>query len=256
MGGRLMPYVLSVLGALLLSILANDMWALSAPCARRLVVVAARLWARDPEQQQTLSEEWRAYIDDRPGQLLKLCTACAFLVVAVGRQVGHKFQARRRPAKPPLAAAPAWTARSSRSFDAVAAQANAVAVGLLVGFVSVLAPMVGYVIGNSLQWAVIVWGVGLTVAVGAVLASVVFGLFVRRQDALPRDVADLDRLARILAMPPGTPDAPAATEASRLVRPFVVQSHHPATRDNTPTGLVRPYIGRTDTDTTRRTGSS
>jgi hypothetical protein len=246
MGGRLMPYVLSALGALLLSILANDMWALSAPCARRLVVLAARLWARDPEQQQTLSEEWRAYIDDRPGQVLKLCTACAFLAVALGRQVGHQFHARRRRAKRPLAAAPAWTAKP---FDVVAAQANAVAAALLVGLISVVAPVVGYAIGNSLQWAVIVWGVGLTVAVVAVLASVVFGLFVVRQEALPRDVAGLDRLARILATPPGTPGQPPAVEASRLVRPFVVQSHHPGgARDNTPIGLVRPYIRKADAD--------
>jgi len=250
-----MPYILSVLGALLLGILANDMWALSAPCARRLVVLAARLWARDPEQQQTLSEEWRAYIDDRPGQVLKLCTACAFLVVAVGRQMGHRFQTRRRRAKRPLAAAaPAW---SARSFDVVAAQANAVAIGLLVGFVSVIAPMVGYAIGNSLQWAVIVWGVGLTVAIVAVLASVVFGLFAARQEALPRDVASLDRLARILATQPGAADQPAIMEASRLVRPFVVQSRHPgAKRDNTPTGLVRPYIRTTDPDAPRRPGPS
>jgi len=64
--------------------------------------------------------------------------------------------------------------------------------------------------------------------------------------------SSFDRLARILATQPGSADEPATTEASRLVRPFVVQSHRPgARRDNTPTGLVRPYIRTTDTDTDR-----
>jgi hypothetical protein len=240
-----MSAALSIAGAILLSVVANDAWALSAPLARRMVLLAARMWARDAEQAATLSEEWRAYIDDRPGQILKLCTASAFLAAAFGRLIGHKLQARRRRVKQDLGG-PSWIA----SIDFAAAQANAVAVGLLVGLISSFAPLVGYAAGLDLQWAVIGWGVGLSIAVIAIITSVGFGFFVARQQPLPRDAEGLDRLARILNTPLAAAEPLTATYIPLLVRPFVVHRGRPHHGNPAETDLVRPYIKRTGSSPT------
>jgi hypothetical protein len=241
MGGRLMStQLLGIVGALLMGVLANDVWALSAPLARRLVVFAAGLWARDREQAQILGEEWRAYIDDRPGQVLKLCTAAAFLAAAVARMVGHKLQARPRRVKPALGVS-SWLA----GVDFSAAQANAVAIGLLVGLASSFASLIGYAAGLDPRWAVIGWGVGLSVAVVAIITSITLGFFVARQDALPRDAGALDTFARILAAQPEQAEHLAVTDPRVLVRPFVVRGTEPGRwADPAESGLVRPYVRR------------
>jgi hypothetical protein len=238
MGGSLMSaQLLGVIGALLLGVLANDMWALSAPVARRIVVLAAKLWARDAEQAQVLSEEWRAYIDDRPGQILKLCTALAFFTAALGRAVGHRLQARSSRAKPAAGARFA-------SIDYAAAQANAVATALLVGLISAVAPVVCYVAELNMGLALLGWGVGIIVAVLAVITSVIFGFFVARAETLPRDADAIGLLARMLSAEPDTAEVHLTPETPHLVRPFVVGHQPYHATDATGGGLVRPYVAR------------
>jgi hypothetical protein len=242
MGGRLMSaQLLGVIGAVLLGVLANDIWSLSAPAARRIVMVAAKLWARDTEQAQVLSEEWRAYIDDRPGQILKLGTAFAFLTAALGRAIGHRFQSHRRRVKPAVGARFA-------SIDYAAAQANAVSVALLVGLISSFAPLVWYAADLNFALAMVGWATGITVAVLAVTTSVVFGFFVARAEALPRDATAIGRLARILSAEPDTAELHLAADAPHLVRPFVDNCRPYQATDASGGGLVRPYVTR-DGDT-------
>lgn len=227
----------AIVGAVLLGVLANDIWALSAPVARRIVVVAAKLWARDPDEAQVLSEEWRAYIDDRPGQILKLCTSFAFLTAAFGRAIGHRFQSWSRRAKPTGGARFA-------SIDYAAAQANAVSVALLVGLLSAVAPMVCYAAELDMGLALLSWGTGVAVAVLAVSTSLIFGFFVARAENLPRDVNAIGLLASMLSAEADTVELLLAAETPDLVRPFVV-NHEPYHTTDAPTsGLVRPYIAR------------
>jgi hypothetical protein len=222
---------IGIIGAILLGVLANDVWALSAPGAHRLVVLAARLWARDHDQAQVLGEEWRAYIDERPGQLLKLCTAVAFFAAAIGRSVGRRLRLRRRP----VLRAPAWIA----SIDFTVARANAVAVGLLVGLISSFAPLACYATGLPADWALFAWGIGLAVAIIAVMASVTVGFFIGRQPVSHHDTAETADGLRLPTTEPATVEF-AATEVPLLVRPFVVHEHKP--EDPADPSLVRPYV--------------
>jgi hypothetical protein len=227
--------LLGVMGAILLGVLANDIWALSAPLARRTVVLAARLWARDQEQADVLAEEWRAYIDDRPGQVLKLLTASAFLLAAVGRLMGRRFTARSRRIKP-VSATSRW-----RLAKVSARAANAVPIGLLVGLLSSVSLLVFYLIGLDTAWAVLVGGVGVTVAVAAVVTSIIYG-FLARPPAHPTpDTASLAALARILNTQPDT-GHPSPAHPARLVRPFIDSSWRHCSSQPGLTGLVRPYI--------------
>jgi hypothetical protein len=241
MGRCLMVKVLGVLGAILLGVLANDIWALSAPLARRTVVLAARLWARDQEQAEILAEEWRAYIDDRPGQVLKLLTATAFLLAAVGRLVGRRFTARSRRIKPAIGASP-----GIRFLDVKVGEADAVLVGLLVGLLSSLAPLLFYLIGLDTSWALLGWGVGITVASAAAASSITFGFLVRRPPSLPRDATSLAALAHIVAAPPDEAEPPSPMHSALLVRPFVQRTWQRRRSQPEQTGLVRPYVKSAD----------
>jgi len=234
-----MTQLAGLIGAILLGVLANDIWALSAPLARRLVVLAARLWSRDHEQAQVLSEEWRAYIDDRPGQILKLCTACAFLAAAVGRSAGRLFQALS-PRGKPILGLPSWVT----SVDFAAARTNAVAVALLVGLICSVAPLACYAAGLDVQWALLGWAVGVAVAVVAVTASVTAGFFVAQQHGRAPHSAVASPLAHIVIVKPETAEVSTAANAP-LVRPFII--HIQTTRPTEPaeSGLVRPYVDLT-----------
>jgi hypothetical protein len=229
MGRDVVKALLGVLGAVLLGVLANDIWALSSAMAQRLVTRAARLWARDLEQAQVLSEEWRAYINDRPGQLLKLLTASGLLAVAVGRLVGRKLAVRPRRQGANL------TFRVPR-LDARAAEAKAVLVGLIVGLISSLAPLLCYAAGFNTKWSYLGWGIGLAVAVGTAASSLTLGFLVR-----PRPLA--------APVPPATMPAPdkidpqPRTEIDVLVRPFVLNCRRPEHIEPTTSALVRPYVG-------------
>lgn len=141
-GARLEPCVISavlgLLGTLLLGILANDLWTLASAIAHRIVTFAARLWSRNADQAEVLAEEWRAYINDRPGQLLKLATALGLLLAAAVRALARRpnttTEPRHRPeptgARLQIAVRmPAWMPQ----IDTQAAERDAVPVWLVVG---------------------------------------------------------------------------------------------------------------------------
>jgi hypothetical protein len=240
MGARLMMMtMLSVLGAILLGVLANDLWTLSTPIARRLVVWAAGLWARDHEQRETLTEEWRAYIDDRPGQVLKLVTASALIAAGFGRMVSRRFRigSRSSPQIAPPMRVPSWVP----VVDTRAAESAGVPASLVVGLLSSVAPMIFLAEGTDTRWAFLCWGFGSAVAV-LVAGGSVFGFLVDRPAAIPLDSASLTDLARVLAAPPESATQSFPTETSQLVRPFVQADWAGGGDDTSRTRLVRPYV--------------
>jgi len=85
-----------VLGAVALGLLVNEISDVSPWMAERLVRSAARLWSRDPQVAADYAEEWQAVVDERPGKLLKLCTALGFLAGAVQIRLGATIHGRRR----------------------------------------------------------------------------------------------------------------------------------------------------------------
>jgi len=233
--------VLGVAGAILLGVLVNDIWALATPLAQRIVVVAARSWGRDPEQAAILAEEWRALIDDRPGQLFKLSTAAGLLVAGVGRRLGRRLHVRHWRIRPRLALSSWLPSFKMRGSDAIL-------VALLVGIWSALAPLVCFVLEVDTSWARISWGIAIAIAGVVTTVSFTGGFLV----SPPAPIS-------LVAPVPGRPDAIAPLSAAGegytlvdvapLVRPFVRSSPPPRrepgeARRNEPgeSRLVRPYV--------------
>jgi hypothetical protein len=70
---------ITLVASVVLGLVANEVWDLSPWLARRVAVLAARVWSRDPRRRETYAEEWQALVAERPGKLLKLLTAVGFL---------------------------------------------------------------------------------------------------------------------------------------------------------------------------------
>lgn len=233
--------LIGLLGALLLGIIANDLWTLSSGLAHRIVVLAARLWSRDQQQAEVLAEEWQAHINDRPGQILKLLTALALFTAAIGRLLGRRLKLPVRQSKP----APIF-AGSLRlpSIDIRAAETNAVAMWLVVGIIVSLAPLPLYRNNPNMSWAYFGWGIGAVLAVTVTASSVTLGFLVRP----PLTVGP--RVAPLRTSVPGAcsdlettqPQPPA--NVVLLVRPFIETGwqHEPAVSGEG--SLVRPYVHR------------
>lgn len=71
-----------ILGVLLVLVV-NEAWNVSPWVAQMLVRWSARLRYPDAELRATRTEELAALINERPGKLLKLCTALSFAVAAL-----------------------------------------------------------------------------------------------------------------------------------------------------------------------------
>jgi hypothetical protein len=235
--------VLGIAGAILLSVLANDVWALSAPFATRIVVRAARLWARDKKQAEVLTEEWQAYLADRPGQLLKLMTAAALFVAGAGRALARRLKIRPQPVRPQLGLRLRLPA-----VDARIAETDAVPVALLAGLMLSLTPLIYSVAGQDPGWAMTAWGFGIAVAVATELGAVALGFLVRRpMNRPPSRGPDQTWSERLTGLPAASPEParePAPANGALLVRPFVQHtwladpSEAPAIGDR-----IRPYVG-------------
>jgi hypothetical protein len=76
----------SVLLAVVLGLVANELCDLAPWLARRLVPKAAKLWAgHDSDRATVLEEEWAAVVEDCPGKLTKLALALRFMAWATCR---------------------------------------------------------------------------------------------------------------------------------------------------------------------------
>lgn len=76
-------------------LVANESCGVSPWIARRLILLAVRLWTPNREQREIYMEEWCALIAERPEKLLKLLTAFAFLGAALWRF--GRFATMKRP---------------------------------------------------------------------------------------------------------------------------------------------------------------
>jgi hypothetical protein len=134
--------ILGWLASITLGIIANELCDLSSAPAKRIVRVAARLWARDAEQKEIYCEEWSAYIDDRPGKLLKLLTALVMLGAATERylvrrtathwrrQESLRRESLRQAASPPSPTIAQRILRSTATVRALLALAMVTPIGL------------------------------------------------------------------------------------------------------------------------------
>lgn len=76
---------MTALLAVALSLVANEIFAVSPWCAAKLVRWAASRRYADPDRAKIRAEEWTALVDRQPGNLVKLATAAGF----VGSAVAH-----------------------------------------------------------------------------------------------------------------------------------------------------------------------
>jgi hypothetical protein len=74
---------ITVAASVLLGLAVNEVFDVSPWMARRVALLAARVWTRDPALQATYAEEWQAVIAEQPGKLSKLLTAAGFLGVGL-----------------------------------------------------------------------------------------------------------------------------------------------------------------------------
>jgi hypothetical protein len=109
--------------SVVIGLVVNEVFDISPWMARKVAVLAARVWTRDPELQATYLEEWPAVIEERPGRFSKLLTAALFLgaglVIRAWNEVEDWAVLRRISLSPSLkpgysrrhAAPPKWVPR-------------------------------------------------------------------------------------------------------------------------------------------------
>jgi hypothetical protein len=78
-----MSAVLSITVAIALGLLTNELFDISSWLAKRIARRSARIRYGDTDRAATRAEELGAYIEDRPGNLLKLFTAIGFFAAAL-----------------------------------------------------------------------------------------------------------------------------------------------------------------------------
>jgi hypothetical protein len=239
MDGRLMSTtLLGLIGALVLGVAANDLWALSSGIAQRVVVLAARLWSRNKEQAEVLTEEWQAYIGDRPGQILKLLTALALLTAAIGRALGRKLKPARIHVDVSIRL-PSWTP----SIHVSAGEHTLIPAWLLVGLFFALSPIAFYFADLDISWSYFAWTIGGAVAISTALSGSMLGFLTTRPPKLDLDYQSLEQIACALSVKPQEPPATSTSSGSAtLVRPYLSHVWKCADTDPPSAVLIRPYV--------------
>jgi hypothetical protein len=78
------PY-LGWLISVALGLVVNEIWDLTSCVAKLIAKWAGRFWTRDKIEAAGYAEEFQAYVEERPGKLLRLCTALGLFGFAIFR---------------------------------------------------------------------------------------------------------------------------------------------------------------------------
>lgn len=175
--------VTGIIVSIIISLVANECCEVSPWAALRLVRWAARRRYDDPARADARAEELAALIEDRPGKLFKLLTACGFAIAAISfltrratarsKQGRHAYKERSNaaPSKdvPPDAARrriPAFGISTRKVVLGVVAAASIAACAFVIGVLvhkglaaaslwsGVVAALAGVVAAAAAVWAV------------------------------------------------------------------------------------------------------